>query len=83
MAALEVHEQRDDRQQLEADAEHPELGLAADASTIQLKFCPKKPVMKVSGRKIVAISASCLVTSFSRLETVERYASLAPVSRSR
>src|SRR5947209_14912793 len=31
------------------------------------KFCPKKPVMKASGRKIVAITVSCFMTSFCRL----------------
>ncbi len=51
--------------------------------TIQPKFWPKKPVTKVSGRKIVAIVANCLVASFSRLDTVDRYTSIAPLSRSR
>ena len=32
--------------------------------TIQGKFMPKKPVMKPSGRKIVAMSVSCLLVSF-------------------
>ena len=32
--------------------------------TIQPKFCPKKPVMNVSGRKIVAMIVSCFVVSF-------------------
>jgi hypothetical protein len=40
--------------------------------TSQPKFCPKKPVSQLSGRKIVAITASCFITTFSRFETVER-----------
>ena len=41
-------------------------------STIHLKFWPKKPTMKESGRKIVATTVSCLVIWLSRLETTER-----------
>ncbi len=37
-----------------------------------VKFWPKKPVRNVSGRKIVAITVSCLLTSPCRLATVER-----------
>ena len=40
--------------------------------TIQPKFWPKKPVMNVSGRKMVAMIVSCFITVLSRLETVER-----------
>ena len=40
--------------------------------TSQAKFCPKKPVRKVSGRKIVAMIASCFITTLSRLDTVDR-----------
>jgi hypothetical protein len=36
------------------------------------KFCPKKPVMKERGRKIVAIIASCLVTVDTLVDTVDR-----------
>ena len=41
-------------------------------STIQPKFWPKNPVMKASGRKIVAISVNCFVTSPRRLDAAER-----------
>ena len=47
------------------------------------KFWPKKPVRKVSGRKIVAMIVSCLLISPWRLATVDRYMSVAPLSRSR
>jgi hypothetical protein len=40
--------------------------------TSQPKFWPKKPVRKVSGRKIVAMTVSCFMTTFRRLETFER-----------
>ena len=40
--------------------------------TMKPKFWPKKPVMNDSGRKIVAITVSCFITSFWRLLTVER-----------
>ena len=41
-------------------------------TTSHLKFWPKNPTRKESGRKIVATTVSCLVISLSRLETVER-----------
>ena len=34
--------------------------------TNQLKFIPKKPVMNVSGRKIVATTVSAFIVSFWR-----------------
>jgi hypothetical protein len=40
--------------------------------TIQSKFWPKKPLMNVSGRKIMAMIVSYFITALSRLETVER-----------
>ena len=40
--------------------------------TIQPKFWPKKPVIQLSGRKMVAITVSCFMTLLSRFETVER-----------
>ncbi len=51
--------------------------------TIQAKFMPKNPTIQVSGMKIVATIVSRFMTSLRRLETVERYTSIAPVSRSR
>jgi hypothetical protein len=47
------------------------------------KFCPKNPVRKLSGRKIVAIIVSCFMTTLRRLETVERCVSITLLSRSR
>ena len=47
------------------------------------KFWPKNPVRNVSGRKTVAMIVSCLEISPWRLATVERYISVAPLSRSR
>jgi len=43
----------------------------------------KNPVMKVAGRNTVAMIVSCFMTTLRRLETVERWVSSAPVSRSR
>ena len=40
--------------------------------TIQSKFWPKKPVMNVSGRKMVAMIVNCFITVLIRFETVER-----------
>ncbi len=51
--------------------------------TMKAKFMPKNPVMNDSGRKIVAITVSCFITSFCRFEIVDRYRSVAPESRSR
>ena len=51
--------------------------------TIQPKFWPKEPVAQVSGRKIVAITASCLINELSRFETVERQTSIVPLRSSR
>jgi len=39
---------------------------------IRWKFIPKKPVTNPRGRKIVAIIVSRFITSFRRLDTVER-----------
>ena len=39
---------------------------------IQAKFCPKKPVRKDSGRKIVAMRVSCFMIALSRFDTVDR-----------
>jgi hypothetical protein len=41
-------------------------------SVIHLKFWPKKPVMKASGRKIVATIVSCLLIELRRLEIIEK-----------
>ena len=49
-----------------------EAGADAMFRTSHAKFCPKKPVRKVSGRKIVAMIVSCFITSFWRLACVER-----------
>ena len=66
-------EQRGHGRDLEADPEAEEGAPAPPTwSTIHPKFWPKKPVMKVSGRKIPAITVSCLVTAFSRFETDDR-----------
>ena len=46
------------------------------------KFWPKKPVITMSGRASVAITVSRWMTTLSRFETVERYTSIAPVSKS-
>ena len=50
---------------------------------MKAKFWPKKPVRNVIGRKMVATAASRRMTLVSRLETVERCTSSAPVRRSR
>ena len=33
---------------------------------IQARFCPKNPVRKLSGRKMVAMMVSCFMTTFKR-----------------
>ena len=72
-APLEEHEERRDGRDLEPDAEAEEARASSPMwRTIQPKFWPKKPVMKVSGRKIVAMIVSCFITTLSRFETVER-----------
>jgi hypothetical protein len=40
--------------------------------TSHRKFCPKNPVTKVNGRKMVAMTVSCFMTALRRLETLER-----------
>ncbi len=57
--------------------------LASTLLTSQAKFWPKKPVRNDSGRKIVAMIVSCFEISPWRLATVDRYMSVAPLSRSR
>ena len=51
--------------------------------TRRAKFCPKNPVRKLSGRKMVAMIVNCFITEFRRLDTVERWVSMTLVSRSR
>ena len=41
-------------------------------STSRPKFMPKKPVIQVSGMKIVATIVSRFITTLSRFDTVER-----------
>ena len=41
-------------------------------STSQPKFWPKKPVIQLSDRKIVAITASCFITPFTRFDAIDR-----------
>ncbi len=52
-------------------------------TTIQAKFWPKNPVRNDSGRNTVAMMVSCFITSLSRLDTIDMYASSEPLSRSR
>ena len=52
-------------------------------ATSQLKFWPKKPVRKLRGRNTVAMMVSCFMTTLSRLDTVDRWVSMTPLSRSR
>ena len=40
--------------------------------TIQAKFWPKNPVRNDSGRKMVAMTVSCFMTTLSRFDTVDR-----------
>ena len=47
-----------------AYAEQPERRLGVDLTLIHSKFMPKKPVMKVSGRKMVATTVSQYEVSF-------------------
>ncbi len=47
------------------------------------KFIPQKPVMKVSGMKMVATTVSRFMISLSRFDTAERCTSRAPVRMSR
>src|SRR5580658_3358771 len=51
--------------------------------TSQPKFWPKKPVRNDSGRNTVAMIVSRFITSLSRLDTTDMYASSDPLSRSR
>ncbi len=51
--------------------------------TSKAKFWPKKPVRKLSGRKMVAMIVSCFITTLSRFDTVERCVSMTLESRSR
>jgi hypothetical protein len=51
--------------------------------TSQPRFWPKNPVRNDSGRNTVAIMVSCFITSLSRLDTIDMYASSEPDSRSR
>jgi hypothetical protein len=51
--------------------------------TSQPRFWPKNPVRKDSGRNTVAMMVSCFITSLSRLDTTDMYASSEPESRSR
>lgn len=44
---------------------------------IQPKFCPKKPVKKLRGKNTVAMMVSCFITTFKRLDTVDRWVSRA------
>ena len=83
-APLEERHQDHDARRSRCRCRAPtKAGQPAMLRTSQPKFWPKKPVMKVSGRKIVAITASCFITTLSRLETVERKTSIELVSRSR
>ena len=83
--ALEEPQQEDARGDDAADAEHEERPRRRDPGchTASTKLSPKNPVMNDSGSKIVPTIASCFITSFRRLLTVERYRSVAPESRSR
>jgi hypothetical protein len=81
-AALKVGHQDGDGYDLSSDAEPDERGPAGVAHE-PAEVLPNKPVMKVSGKKIVAITASCFITPLSRLETVERKTSIELVTRSR
>ena len=47
------------------------------------KFMPKKPVKNVSGRNSVANTVSRVIRRFRRLDTVDRYTSMAVLNRSR
>ena len=46
--------------------------------TRRLKFWPKNPVRKLSGRNTVAMMASCFMTTLSRLDTVEIWENVDP-----
>jgi hypothetical protein len=47
-------------------------GRPPSLTTSQPKFWPKNPVRKVSGRKTVAMTVSCFITSLSRFDTIDR-----------
>ncbi len=51
--------------------------------TSKEKFWPKKPVMNPRGKNTVAMMVSCFMTTLRRLDTVDRWVSMAPLSRSR
>jgi hypothetical protein len=80
-----------DEQILVAGRWPPFMGKLALRSTIYPKFWPKKPMMQVRekpmmqvrDRKAVAMIVGCFITPFSRLDTVERLVSIAPLDRSR
>lgn len=56
--------------------------LSSHSGTVR-RVMPKTPVMNVIGRKSAAMTVRRFMTSFMRLETVERYASSAPLISSR
>jgi hypothetical protein len=69
--AVEEPQQPDTGREHAPDADDPEGPRRAD-QVVDPKFWPKEPVMKDSGRKIVAMVVSCFITSFWRLLIVER-----------
>ena len=71
--APEQHEHDGDGDHLRHHASTKNGQPAGDArAPSSAKFMPKNPTIHVSGMKIVATIVSRFMTSFSRLETVER-----------
>ena len=82
--APEHHDEQDDGRQFDPDPEHVEAPRGRHAHTDQVgEVLPKKPVRKLSGRKMVAMMVSCFITTLRRFDTVERCVSMTLVSRSR
>ena len=70
-------------EQLGADAETRNAVSDPIGSPISPRFCRRTRSGTDSGRNTVAMMVSCFITSLSRLDTIDMYASREPLSRSR